>query len=106
MGHFILMYYITIFFLAFEGYEKPVNWRKNVWELDTTDPNNNGFENEDFIVWMRTAALPSFRKLYRIIDSPLSNGLPAGNYTLLVDYSKLLNLFSFNACTYYKNCCE
>ncbi|CAH1391922.1 unnamed protein product [Nezara viridula] len=72
---------------AFEGYEKPVNWRKNVWELDTTDPNNNGFENEDFIVWMRTAALPSFRKLYRIIDSPLSNGLPAGNYTLLVDYN-------------------
>jgi hypothetical protein len=29
------------------------------------------FEDEDFIVWMRTAGLPDFKKLYRIIDSPL-----------------------------------
>ena len=24
----------------------------------------NGYENEDLIVWMRTAAFPSFKKLY------------------------------------------
>lgn len=29
------------------------------------------FEDEDFIVWMRTAGLPSFSKLYRIIDQDL-----------------------------------
>lgn len=30
--------------------------------------NNNGFINEDFIVWMRTAALPTLSKLYRLIE--------------------------------------
>jgi len=32
------------------------------------------FEDEDFIVWMRTAGLPSFKKLYRIIDTTLQPG--------------------------------
>jgi len=32
------------------------------------------FEDEDFIVWMRTAGLPNFKKLYRIIDQDLSPG--------------------------------
>merc|ERR1712218_648588 len=49
---------------AFEaaGTVKPMDWQKPVWELDPTDPDNNGFLNEDLIVWMRTAALPNFRK--------------------------------------------
>jgi len=38
------------------------------------------FEDEDFIVWMRTAGLPDFKKLYRIIDTTLE----AGNYTVRV----------------------
>eukprot|EP01116_Phalansterium_solitarium_P019763 TRINITY_DN5639_c0_g1_i4.p1 TRINITY_DN5639_c0_g1~~TRINITY_DN5639_c0_g1_i4.p1 ORF type:complete len:315 (+),score=117.36 TRINITY_DN5639_c0_g1_i4:143-1087(+) len=36
------------------------------------------FEDEEFINWMRTAGLPTFRKLYRIID----HDLPAGDYTV------------------------
>jgi hypothetical protein len=32
------------------------------------------FEDEDFIVWMRTAGLPNFKKLYRIIDTSLDPG--------------------------------
>ncbi|XP_030626453.1 cell cycle control protein 50A-like isoform X2 [Chanos chanos] len=72
----------------FQGTSKPVNWRKPVYELDT-DPENNGFINEDFIVWMRTAALPTFRKLYRIIQKKnnMTPTLPRGNYTLEVTYN-------------------
>ena len=35
---------------------------------------------EHFIVWMRTAGLPNFRKLYGRIDTPLA----AGSYTLQI----------------------
>lgn len=73
------------------GYVKPINWKKELWQLDEQNPENNGFQNEDLIVWMRTAALPSFRKLYRKIDhsqTGYSEGLRAGNYTLKVDYCK------------------
>ncbi|XP_044737780.1 cell cycle control protein 50A [Chrysoperla carnea] len=78
---------------AFKPFAKPPNWKKNIWELDLQDPNNNGFQNEDLIVWMRTAALPTFRKLYRRIDHHNSkypafqDGLRKGNYTLNVEYS-------------------
>jgi len=37
-------------------------------------------EDEDFIVWMRTAGLPTFRKLYRIIETALE----PGDYTITV----------------------
>eukprot|EP00762_Andalucia_godoyi_P000556 ANDGO_05291.mRNA.1 ALA-interacting subunit 1 len=36
--------------------------------------------NEDFMVWMRTAALPTFRKLYRIIKTDVDSG----KYTLSI----------------------
>ena len=81
----------TSFPIAFQGYVHPKNWRKNIWELDLNNTNNNGFQNEDFIVWMRTAALPTFRKLYRILDRQVpgfNSGLPAGNYSLKIQYSK------------------
>ena len=41
---------------------------------------------------MRTAAMPTFRKLYRKLISngteTFQNGLPKGNYLLQVEYSK------------------
>jgi hypothetical protein len=76
---------------SFENTIRPPNWRKNVTELDIEDDNNNGFKNEDLIVWMRTAALPNFRKFYRKInhsDVYFNDGLPKGNYSLTIDYSK------------------
>jgi len=80
---------LNILFLAFKDFEKPIDWRVNIWELDKENELNNGFENEDLIVWMRTAALPDFRKLYRRIDhsKEFKNGLPKGHYKLVIDYS-------------------
>ena len=78
-------------FPVYANFSKPRNWRKNIWELDLDNTENNGLQNEDLIVWMRTAALPSFRKLYRILNRDVNgfkSGLPAGNYTLMVNYSK------------------
>jgi len=73
-----------------------------------------GYQNEDLIVWMRAAAFPSFRKLYRVVDHSSSgrddrsnvqkdddavgkelfaSGLPAGNYTLTVGYAYPVKMF-------------
>jgi hypothetical protein len=74
---------------GFNDTVRPPFWSKDVASLDLTNPDNTGYQNEDLIVWMRTAALPTFRKLYRIVNSTgqFANGLPAGNYTLNVQYA-------------------
>lgn len=99
----IINVYSVFFFTSTSGTVKPVNWHRPVYELDT-DPENNGFINEDFIVWMRTAALPTFRKLYRIIQKKnnMAPTLPRGNYTLVVDYS-ILNVKVVTAKLHEKN---
>ncbi|XLR35429.1 hypothetical protein S83_063329 [Arachis hypogaea] len=48
-------------------------------------------EQEDLIVWMRTAALPTFRKLYGKIEEDLKEG-ELINVTLNNNY----NTYSFN----------
>ncbi|XP_066431158.1 cell cycle control protein 50B-like [Eleutherodactylus coqui] len=71
----------------FKGTVKPNNWQTEVYNL-SSDPYNTGFINEDFIVWMRSAALPTFRKLYRRIDSDnITNCLPEGEYQLRIVYN-------------------
>ena len=70
----------------------PPAWGKKLWELDTDTPNNsnNALLNEDLIVWMRTAAFPNFRKLYRKIEkTENSSKLEKGIYKLSIVYSKL-----------------
>lgn len=84
---------------VYKNYAKPQNWRKAIWELDPTNPDNNGMQNEDLIVWMRTAALPTFRKLYRRLDrssqtAGYTSGLTAGNYKLRVEYNYPVRSFS------------
>lgn len=69
---------------------KPLFWTKPAYELDPNDLANNGFINQDFLVWMRAAALPDFRKLYRrITEGDYAEGLPAGKYVLEIAYSIL-----------------
>uniref|UniRef100_A0A8C2YMT6 Cell cycle control protein n=1 Tax=Chinchilla lanigera TaxID=34839 RepID=A0A8C2YMT6_CHILA len=78
----------------FNGTTKPPSWHKPVYMLDSED-DNNGFINEDFIVWMRTAALPTFRKLYRRIDRKNDSQptLPAGQYYLNITYNYPVHSF-------------
>ncbi|KAG8450362.1 hypothetical protein GDO86_002855 [Hymenochirus boettgeri] len=73
---------------AFAGSARPPYWQKPVYSLDS-DLHNNGYENDDFIIWMRVAAFPSFRKLYRRLSrvNQFTNGLPAGNYSYSIDYN-------------------
>ncbi|KAI6171513.1 Protein of unknown function DUF284,transmembrane eukaryotic family-containing protein [Aphelenchoides bicaudatus] len=68
---------------------KPKNWPKRACELDLNDPDNNGFQNFDFIVWMRRTVHGDFRKNYRRLyisaNSAYKRGLPAGRYILVVE---------------------
>ncbi|CAI4229536.1 unnamed protein product [Auanema sp. JU1783] len=66
---------------AFKGTVRPPNWSKDICEL-------GGFLNVDFIVWMRTAALPNFRKLWRLVDrtkSGFTDGLSKGQYQVQIN---------------------
>ncbi|XP_051565596.1 cell cycle control protein 50C-like isoform X2 [Myxocyprinus asiaticus] len=75
---------------AFEGTTLPFFWQHPVYELDTKDHNNNGFINDDLIVWMREAAFPNFKKLYGVLNraqEPFADGLPYGNYTISISYN-------------------
>ncbi|KAG9493732.1 cell cycle control protein 50A [Eleutherodactylus coqui] len=82
--------------VVFKDTEKPINWKNPVYDLDKDDPENNGFINEDFIVWMRTAALPTFRKLYGLIEKGDAQyaALAPGNYSLDIEYN--YPVFSFD----------
>ncbi|KAE9554122.1 hypothetical protein FO519_002659 [Halicephalobus sp. NKZ332] len=72
---------------AFSSSARPLSWTIDPCMLDPSNDDNNGFLNMDFIVWMRTAALPNFRKPYRklVRSGPYFNGLPAGRYTLSIN---------------------
>lgn len=81
---------------AFNGFAKPLYWMKNIWELDTQNPENNGFLNQDFIVWMRVSAFPTFRKLYRKHEKTagvFKLGMPDGSYRLDIDYNYPVHSF-------------
>ena len=89
---------------AFGRYAKPKYWIRNLWELDTANPDNNGLQNEDLIVWMRTAAFPNFRKPYRkikhsdpvniAISDQFKTGIPKGRYNIIIKYNFEVTSFS------------
>ncbi|XP_068428334.1 transmembrane protein 30C [Clinocottus analis] len=75
---------------VFEGTAQPLYWQRPAFDLNVLDPTNNGFINDDLIVWMREAAFPNFKKLYGVLyrdNKPFTNGLPAGNYSVDISYN-------------------
>ncbi|XP_053560544.1 cell cycle control protein 50C [Bombina bombina] len=74
---------------AFAGTGKPPYWQKPAYLLDPDESHNNAYINDDFINWMRVAAFPTFKKLYRRLSrvQQFSDGLPAGNYSYSIEYN-------------------
>lgn len=60
--------------------EKPPNWSKSIFELDLKENSNNGFQNEQLIVWMYPNTFAEFSKLYGRIttrfDEQIKKRLP------------------------------
>lgn len=82
---------------AFANTTKPPNWSVPVYSLSKYS-DDNGFQNEELIVWMRTAALPTFRKLYGIVATSTINGegldyMPKGKYAVEIDYRYPVTVF-------------
>lgn len=76
---------------------QPKNWQIDITTLE------NGLQNEDFIVWFRVSAFPNFIKLYARVYVDGRDVLPAGDYTLTVNYS-ILNVLFMHVCTMFNIC--
>jgi hypothetical protein len=59
----------------------------NGWYANETGHAVPVVTDEDFMVWMRTAALPDFRKLYRVIDTALEPGFYGMDIIQMYDVS-------------------
>ncbi|TGZ58213.1 hypothetical protein CRM22_009709 [Opisthorchis felineus] len=60
------------------------------WPVPAVNRSPEAFRgDEELIVWMRAAALPTFRKLHRLIEhtGQFQSGLPAGSYSVDIGYS-------------------
>ncbi|CAB3220388.1 unnamed protein product [Arctia plantaginis] len=70
---------------AFKDFEKPKSWENKVTLLDPLDPNNNAFQNERFIAWMKTDM--KRKPALRINQTGIfEDGLFAGSYKFRVIY--------------------
>uniref|UniRef100_A0AC35G348 Cell cycle control protein 50A n=1 Tax=Panagrolaimus sp. PS1159 TaxID=55785 RepID=A0AC35G348_9BILA len=83
---------------AFADTIRPPAWSKDVCMLGN-EKEGMGFENFDFMVWMQTAALPEFRKIYRQLNTSqdgFQDGLPPGTYLLSINYNYEVKEFNGN----------
>lgn len=65
----------------------PPNWRRKYGDSYTDDTLPQLENDEAFMVWMRTAGLPTFSKLSLRNDHDV---MPAGSYQLNIDDSKFV----------------
>lgn len=93
---------------AFKNTVKPPNWPRPIWNMSSNPNEEQGFRYEPLIVWMRTAALPTFRKIYgRIAHNYHDNipeygaGLPAGDYEMVINYSEFSHIFYIIVSTFF-----
>ena len=85
-----------------KGYTKPQDWSDVLWKSIMTKNENEyyGLQDEDLIVWMRTAAFPNFRKLYRKIEpKQLKLFTNKAEFKLNITYSKSI-LLKFESLTH------
>ncbi|KHJ99721.1 / CDC50 family protein, LEM3 family [Oesophagostomum dentatum] len=74
---------------AFVNTVRPPWWQKDICKLGANIPGVGvGFENVDFMIWMQTAALPNFRKLYRVLDRD------ASLFTTLLRFTSCTDIFN------------
>jgi len=66
-----------------------VNKDKNPSKKNWQDIQWHDMEDEHFIVWMRTAGLPNFRKLWGKIE----DGLAPGNYQIRIENNYKVDKF-------------
>lgn len=69
----------------------PPNWKDYDYEKQGLPDLH---DNEEFMVWMRTAGLPSFSKLARRNDN---TAMQPGRYQLNINYSKLTDIWFLSA---------
>jgi len=94
--------FTDVFLLKTEGGRSINVTKKGIsWEYDINTKYNNppanapgirtipDFKDEDFVVWMRPAGLPKFRKLYRIIQENLN-----GTYVVDIDNNYEVSSFT------------
>jgi len=95
-------------FELFDNNSNPIKMRKEgiAWKSDVEMYNNNAdnmtgirvidnITDEDFLVWMRVAAFPNFRKLYRIIDEDAIPGAKELSGTIRITVNNTYNVSAF-----------
>lgn len=76
----------------FEGSVRPLNWQfMGSEDISIATYGNEdvgfGLENQDFMIWMRNAAFPNWKKIYRKLTPVNGGALKAGNYTIRLEYN-------------------
>lgn len=71
----------------FVTFGRPSTWVDTVkphsWKLTALQRDKDAYSgDEEFLVWMRPSAFPLVTKLHRVIRE----GLPKGNYTIVINY--------------------
>ncbi|XP_048350006.1 cell cycle control protein 50C-like [Sphaerodactylus townsendi] len=70
-------------------------WQKPAFLLDIEDEENNGYRNDNFIIWIRVAPFPKLKNFYCHLShtNEFADGFPAGDYGIHISYNFLVTSF-------------